>query len=244
MSEFEHKCSISDAIEGKMIHTRNLTKIQRYGGIEQNILQNVNVDIEAGEFVCLLGPSGSGKSSLMNLFGLIDTPTSGDLLMMGHDLTKLKERQRINLRRGSIGNVFQDFGLIEELNVFENIELPLQYLKYNKQNRYSKVSAVLDRLNITHLKKYYPKQLDGLHQQLVGVGRAIVIEPDILLADEPTGCLNSNSGSKIMEVLNSINEQGTTIVMATHSANDADKAQRIVQIFDGHIITENIKNRL
>jgi len=227
-----------------MIHTRNLTKIQRYSGIEQNILQNVNIDIEAGEFVCLLGPSGSGKSSLMNMFGLIDTPTSGNLLMMGHDVTNLKERQRINLRRGSIGNIFQSFGLIEELNVFENIELPLQYLKYNKQSRYSKVMAVLDRLNIMHLKKYYPKQLDGLHQQLVGVGRAIVIEPDILLADEPTGCLNSNSGSKIMNILSSINEQGTTIVMATHSANEADKAQRIVQIFDGHIITENIKNRL
>ncbi|MCU4163045.1 ABC transporter ATP-binding protein [Carboxylicivirga caseinilyticus] len=227
-----------------MIHTRNLTKIHRNGGVEQTILQNVNIDIEAGEFVCLLGPSGSGKTTLMNIFGLIDTPTSGDFLMMGYDVTKLKERQRINLRRGSIGNIFRNFGLIDELNVYENIELPLQYLKYNKQHRFKKVNSILEELNITHLKSYYTNQLNGLQQQLVGIGRAMVIDPDIILADEPTGCLNSSSGSTIMNTLNLINEKGTTIVMASHSANDAEKSQRIIQVFDGHIITENIKNRL
>jgi len=227
-----------------MIHTRNLSKIQRNGGIEQSILQNVNIDIEAGEFDCLLGPSGSGKSSLMNIFGLIDIPSSGNLIMMGHDVTHLKERQRINLRRGSIGNIFQNFGLIEELNAFENVELPLQYLKYNKKNRYNKVNAIFERLNMAHLKSFYPKQLNNMQQQLIGIGRAMVIEPDFILADEPTGCLNSNAGSHIMDVLNTLNETGTTIIMASHSANEAEKAQRIIQLFDGHVITENIKNRL
>ncbi len=240
----EQRCTLSDTIKGDMIHTRNLTKIHRNAGVEQTILQNVNIDIEAGEFVCLLGPSGSGKTTLMNIFGLIDTPTSGDLLMMKHDVTNLKERQRINLRRGSIGNVFQKFGLIEELTAYENIELPLQYLKYSKKIRYQKVNTVLEQLNITHLKSYYPSQLSGLHQQLVDIGRAIVIDPDIILADEPTGCLTSGDGSTIMNTLNEINEGGKTIVMATHSPNDANKAQRIVQLFDGHVITENIKNRL
>lgn len=227
-----------------MIHARNISKVQRTGALEQIILQNVNIDIEAGEFVCLLGPSGSGKSSLINIFGLIDIPTSGNLIMMGHDVTHLKERQRIHLRRGSIGYVFRNFGLIEELNAFENIELPLQYLKYSKKNRLQKVNDVLRLLNVSHLKSFYPHQLSSIQQQLVGIARAVVINPDIVLADEPTGCLNSNGGSHVMNVLNMLNENGTTIVMASHSANEAEKAQRVIQLFDGHVITENIKNRL
>ncbi len=244
MYDNEHKCSNIGQNEKKMIHTRNLTKQYRSGGIEHTILQNVNIDIEAGEFVSLLGPSGSGKSSLINMFGLIDVPSSGNLILMGHDVTHLKERQRVNLRRGSIGFIFQDFGLIEELNAFENLELPLQYLKYSKKIRFNKVNAILERLNIAHLRSFYPKQLTSAQKQLIGIGRALVIEPDIILADEPTGCLNSTGGSSIMQTLNSINESGSTIVMATHSANEAEKAQRTIQLFDGHIITENIKQRL
>lgn len=227
-----------------MIHTRNLTKQFRSGGVEHIILQNVNIDIEEGEFISLLGPSGSGKTSLINMFGLIDVPSEGNLILMGHDVTHLKERQRVNLRRGSIGFIFKDFGLIEELNAFENIELPLQYLKYPKKIRTNKVNTVLERLNIAHLKSFYPKQLTGVQKQLIGIARALVIEPDIILADEPTGCLNSTGGSTIMQTLTSINETGSTVVIATHSASEAEKTQRTIQLFDGHVITKNIKTRL
>jgi len=163
---------------------------------------------------------------------------------LGHEITQLKERQRINLRRGSVGFVFQNFGLIEELTAGENIELPLQYLKYSKKERLKKVNEMLEKMNIAHRKKYFPRQLSGLQQQLVAIGRALAVDPDLILADEPTGSLNSADGDKILEVLSSLNEQGQTILMATHSASDAEKAQRIIQIFDGHIVTENIKNRL
>lgn len=227
-----------------MIHTRNLTKVHRNGGVERKILQNVNVDIEVGDFVGLLGPSGSGKTSLLNMFGLIDVPTSGELLFMGHDVTKLKERQRINLRRGSIGFVFQDFGLIAELSVFENIELPLQYLGYSGRDRKVKVNAMLEQMSISHLKGFFPKHLTGLQKQLVALARAVVINPDIILCDEPTGCLNSTEGSSFMEVLYSLHETEMTIVVATHSAYEAEKTQRIVQLFDGHIITESNKANL
>lgn len=235
---------IRTQMNNKMIHTQNLTKSRRRGGIEQTILQNVNIDIDNGEFVCLLGPSGSGKSTLLNIIGLIDTPSSGILTLMGYDVTNLNDRQRMILRRGSIGFVFKNFGLIEELNAYENIELPLQYLKHNKKTRINKVEAMFEKLNIAHLKSFYPRQLTPMQQQLVGIGRAMIIEPDLVLADEPTGSLNSNSGSQILEVLNRFNEEGKTILMATHSINDADKAQRIIQLYDGHIITENIKNKL
>ncbi|MCU4176344.1 ABC transporter ATP-binding protein [Carboxylicivirga sp. N1Y90] len=227
-----------------MIHTRNLTKVHRNGGVERKILQNVNVDIEAGDFVGLLGPSGSGKSTLVNMFGLIELPTSGELLFMGHDITRLKERQRVNLRRGSIGFVFQDFGLIEELSVFENIELPLQYLGYKRKDRVMKVNSILEQMSVSHLKGFFPKHLTGLQKQLVALARAVVIDPSVILADEPTGCLNSNEGSSFMEVLYSLHEKGTTIVMATHSAYEAQKTQRVVQLYDGHIITDSIKGDL
>ncbi len=227
-----------------MIHTRDLSKILRIGSIETTVLQNVNIDIEQGEFVVILGPSGSGKSSLLNMIGLIDTPSSGELFFMGHDVSRLKERQRSNLRRGGIGYVFQNFGLIDELNVYENIELPLQYLKFSKSERQKRVTEVLSKLQITHIKHYFPKQIPSLQKQLVGIARAIVSKPDILLADEPTGNLSSACGNKVMDVLTSLNEDGLTTVMATHSANEADRGQRVIQLYDGHIITENIKNRL
>ena len=227
-----------------MIHARNIVKTFRSEGFENVVLQNVNVDIESGEFVAVLGPSGSGKTTLLNILGLVDIPTSGEFLYLGHEITKLKERQRINLRRGSVGFVFQNFGLIDELTAGENIELPLQYLKYPKKERVRKVNEVLEKMNIAHRKKYFPRQLSGLQQQLVSIGRALVVDPDLILADEPTGSLNSSDGGKVLELFSSLNEQGHTILMATHSASDAEKAQRVIQIFDGHIVTENIKNRL
>lgn len=227
-----------------MIHARNLTKVVRDGSIEITVLQNVNIDIEQGEYVVILGPSGSGKSTLINMIGLIETPSSGELFFMGHEISRLKGRQLSNLRRGGIGFVFQNFGLIDELSVYENIELPLKYLKYNKKERQVKVNEVLSKLQISHLRQYFPKQLSALQKQLVGIGRAVIIKPDLIIADEPTGNLTSASGNKIMEVLSSLNEEGYTVVMATHSAVEADRGQRVIQLFDGHVITENIKNRL
>jgi len=227
-----------------MIHTRNLTKILRNGAVETPILQNVNIDIEAGEFVAILGPSGSGKSTLINMIGLLDKPSSGELFFMGHEISRLKERQRNNLRRGGIGFIFQNFGLIDELNVYENIDLPLQYLKYSKKNRQKKVDEILSKFQISHLRNYYPTQLSSLQKQLVAIGRAVITNPEILVADEPTGSLTSTCGNKIMEVLSSLSEEGLTIIMATHSVNDADRGQRVIQLFDGHVITENIKMRL
>jgi len=227
-----------------MIHTRNLTKIIRNGIIETAILQNVNIDIEAGEFVAILGPSGSGKSTLINLIGLIDTQTSGDLYFMGHEISQLKERQRNNLRRGGIGFIFQNFGLIDELNVYENIELPLRYLKFSKKIRQQKVNEVMAKFQVSHLRNYYPSQLAAVQKQLVAIGRAVIIDPELIIADEPTGNLASSCGNKIMEVLSSLSEEGKTIIMATHSASEADRGQRVIQLFDGHVISENIKARL
>lgn len=227
-----------------MIHTRNLTKIIRSGSIETAILQNVNIDIEDGEFVSILGPSGSGKSSLINLIGLIERPSSGEVFFMGQEISQLKERQRHNLRRGGIGFIFKDFGLIDELNVYENVELPLQYLKYSKKVRSAKVNEVLSRMQVSHLKSYFPKQLPSFQKQLVAIGRAIVINPELILADEPTGSLKSAEGNKILHTLSELNEQGQTIIMATHSAREAEQGQRIIQLFDGHVVTENIKSQL
>lgn len=227
-----------------MIHARNLTKVLRNGAIETTILQNVNIDIEQGEFVAILGPSGSGKTSLINTIGLIDKPTSGELFFMGHEVSRLKERQRSNLRRGGIGFIFQNFGLIDELNVYENIELPLQYLKYSKKERQAKVNEILAKFQISHLKQYFPKQLSALQKQLVAIGRVVVTKPDLIIADEPTGNLSSACGNKVMDTLSLLNEEGYTIVMATHSATEAERGQRVVQLFDGHVVTENIKSRL
>ncbi|TRX65788.1 ABC transporter ATP-binding protein [Carboxylicivirga sp. M1479] len=227
-----------------MIHARNLTKVVRNGSIETTVLQNVNLDIEESEYVVILGPSGSGKTSLINTIGLIDKPSSGEMFFMGHEVSRLKERQRSNLRRGGIGFVFQNFGLIDELNVLENIELPLQYLKYSKKNRQEQVQKMLSKFQLTHLKQYYPNQLSALQKQMVAIARAYVINPDVLIADEPTGNLLSADGNKVMDVLSALNEEGLTIVMATHSATEADKGQRVIQLYDGHVITENIKNRL
>ena len=227
-----------------MIHTRNLTKILRNGDVETALLQNVNIDIAPGDFVALLGPSGSGKSTLINMLGLLDKPCSGELFFLGHEISRLTERQRNRLRKGSVGFVFRNFGLIDELTVYENIELPLQYLRYSKKDRHRKVDETLSKFHVSHLRNYYPDQLSSLQKQLTVIGRALINQPEILLADEPTGNLSSTGGNRVMEVLSLLSEEGQTIVMATHSVSEADKGRRVIQLFDGHVVSENMTTRL
>ncbi|TAJ12168.1 ABC transporter ATP-binding protein [Marinilabiliaceae bacterium JC017] len=227
-----------------MLHARNLVKVYRTEDVETVALSNVNIDIEKGEFVAVMGPSGCGKTTLLNILGLLDTPTSGEVFFMGYDVGKYKERKRIQLRRGNIGFVFQNFNLIDELTVFENVELPLIYLKYGRRERQKRVEAVLERLTLAHRCRHYPVQLSGGQQQFVAIARALVTNPNLILADEPTGNLDSANGDDVMGLLGELNEEGMTVVTVTHSPSDADKTNRIIQLFDGHVITESIRGRL
>jgi putative ABC transport system ATP-binding protein len=227
-----------------MISTKDLTKVFRTDEVETTALNQVNLDVQNGEFVAIMGPSGCGKSTLLNIVGLLDNPTSGELFFDGTEVSKFKERQRTNLRRGNIGFVFQSFNLIDELTVYENVELPLLYMKVSASQRKTMVNEVLDRMKISHRKKHFPQQLSGGQQQRVAISRAVVTKPKLILADEPTGNLDSANGEEVMNLLTELNKDGTTIVMVTHSPSDADKAHRIVQLFDGHIVTENIKKIL
>jgi len=227
-----------------MIKTEKLTKIFRTDEIETTALNNVDLSVEKGEFVAIMGPSGCGKSTLLNLVGLLDNPSSGKLLFSGNDVSDYKERQRTNLRKGNVGFVFQSFNLIDELTVFENIELPLLYMKVPAKERKERVDKVLDRMQMGHRKKHFPQQLSGGQQQRVAIARAVVSNPQLILADEPTGNLDSANGEEVMKLLKELNEEGTTIVMVTHSPSDSEYAHRIVQLFDGHIVTENIKKIL
>jgi putative ABC transport system ATP-binding protein len=227
-----------------MISTKDLTKVFRTDEVETTALNQVNLDVQNGEFVAVMGPSGCGKSTLLNIVGLLDNPTSGELYFDGTEVSKFKERQRTNLRRGNIGFVFQSFNLIDELTVYENVELPLLYMKVSGSERKTMVNEVLDRMKISHRKKHFPQQLSGGQQQRVAISRAVVTKPKLILADEPTGNLDSANGEEVMNLLTELNKDGTTIVMVTHSPSDADKAHRIVQLFDGHIVTENIKKIL
>jgi putative ABC transport system ATP-binding protein len=227
-----------------MISTKDLTKVFRTDEVETTALNKVNLDVQKGEFVAIMGPSGCGKSTLLNIVGLLDNPTSGELYFDGTEVAKFKERQRTNLRRGNIGFVFQSFNLIDELTVYENVELPLLYMKVSASQRKAMVNEVLDRMKISHRKKHFPQQLSGGQQQRVAISRAVVTKPKLILADEPTGNLDSANGEEVMNLLTELNKDGTTIVMVTHSPSDADKAHRIVQLFDGHIVTENIKKIL
>ena len=201
----------------------------------------MSLHIEKGEFVAIMGPSGCGKSTLLNIVGMLDNPTGGEYFFDAIEVSKFRENQRTNIRKGNIGFVFQSFNLIDELNVYENVELPLLYLKMSGSERKKKVTAVLDRLNITHRSKHFPQQLSGGQQQRVAIARAVVANPKLILADEPTGNLDSANGEEVMSLLTGLNEEGTTIVMVTHSPSDAEKAHRIVHLFDGHIVTENIR---
>jgi len=222
-----------------MIKTQKLTKIFQTDEIETSALNEVNFNVKKGEFVAIMGPSGCGKSTLLNIVGLLDNPTGGSYLFNGVDVSKMRESQRTALRKGNIGFVFQSFNLIDELNVFENVEMPLIYLKMSASERKARVEAILERMKISHRRKHFPRQLSGGQQQRVAIARAVAANPGLILADEPTGNLDSNNGLEVMNLLAELNNEGTTIVMVTHSQHDADFAHRIVNLFDGQIITEN-----
>src|SRR3989304_1806552 len=227
-----------------MFKTNDLTKIFRTDEVETTALNNVKLEIKAGEFVAIMGPSGCGKSTLLNIIGLLDNPSGGEYYFNGIEVAKFRESQRTNLRKGNIGFVFQSFNLIDELTVYENVELPLLYLKVSPGERRKKVNEVLERMKITHRKKHFPQQLSGGQQQRVAIARSVITRPQLILADEPTGNLDSANGEEVMALLTELNNEGTTIIMVTHSPSDADKAHRIVQLFDGHIVTENIRQIL
>ena len=231
-------------MENSFISTKELVKVFRTDEVETTALNKVNLDISDKEFVAVMGPSGCGKSTLLNILGLLDNPTGGELYFMGQEVGGFSERNRTNLRKGNIGFVFQSFNLIDELNVYENVELPLLYLKVSGSERKKMVGAVLDRMKISHRKKHFPQQLSGGQQQRVAIARAVVSNPKLILADEPTGNLDSANGEEVMNLLTELNKEGTTIVMVTHSPSDAEYAHRIVQLFDGHVVTENIKKSL
>ncbi len=224
-----------------MIKTENLTKIFRTDEVETIALSNVSLEIPTGEFVAIMGPSGCGKSTLLNLLGLLDNPTEGKYYFLGQEVADFTERQRARLRKENIGFIFQNFNLIDELTVFENVELPLIYLDYSAKERKAKVEEVLERMQITHRKKHFPLQLSGGQQQRVAVARAVVANPKLILADEPTGNLDSSHGEEVMNLIEGLNKNGTTVVIVTHSQRDAEYSQRIVRLFDGQIITENIR---
>ncbi len=227
-----------------MIKTEELTKVFRTDEVETTALNKVTMEIKSGEFVAVMGPSGCGKSTLLNIVGLLDNPSGGLLYFDDIEVAKYKERQRTNLRKGNIGFVFQSFNLIDELTVYENVELPLLYMKVSSSERKKLVNDVLDRMKIAHRKKHFPQQLSGGQQQRVAISRAVVTNPKLILADEPTGNLDSANGEEVMNLLTELNKDGTTIVMVTHSPTDAEKAHRIIHLFDGHIVTENIKHVL
>lgn len=224
-----------------MIRTSNLTKVYRTDEVETLALNNVNVHVQEGEFVAVMGPSGCGKSTLLNVLGLLDNPSEGEYHFNGNEVSGYKERQRTNLRKSNIGFIFQSFNLIDELTVYENVELPLLYIKMPASERKQRVNNILDRMKIAHRAKHFPQQLSGGQQQRVAVARAVVTDPKLILADEPTGNLDSANGEEVMNMLTQLNSEGTTIVMVTHSPTDAEYAHRIIQLFDGHVVTENIK---
>jgi putative ABC transport system ATP-binding protein len=224
-----------------MIKTTDLTKLYRTDEVETTALDKVSLDINGGEFVAIMGPSGCGKSTLLNILGLLDNPTSGSMLFLDLEVSGFSERQRANTRKANIGFVFQSFNLIDELTVYENVELPLFYLGVPSGEREKRVNQVLERMQIMHRKNHFPQQLSGGQQQRVAVGRAIVANPKLILADEPTGNLDSAHGNEVMMLLTQLNEEGTTIIMVTHSTHDAEYSHRVIHLFDGHIVSENIK---
>ena len=224
-----------------MIKTVNLTKIFRTDEVETTALNEVSFEVSKGEFVAIMGPSGSGKSTLLNILGLLDNPSGGEYFFLDKEVGGFSERQRANLRKQNIGFVFQNFNLIDELTVFENVELPLIYLGKSSSERKKRVDEVLEQMQIIHRKKHFPLQLSGGQQQRVAVARAVIANPSLILADEPTGNLDSSHGEEVMNLLTELNSNGTTIIMVTHSQRDAGYSRRIVQLFDGQLITENIK---
>ena len=223
-----------------MIKTEKLSKTFRTEEVETLALRDVSIHIEEGEFVAVMGPSGCGKSTLLNILGLLDNPTGGSYLLDGVDVSHFKEPGRTRLRKGVIGFVFQSFNLIDELNVRENIELPLLYMGVSAAGRRRKVQEAMDRMQIAHRVKHFPRQLSGGQQQRVAIARAVVARPRLILADEPTGNLDSRNGLEVMNLLTELHEEGTIIVMVTHSQHDAGFAGRVINLFDGQLVTETI----
>ncbi|PST83537.1 phosphonate ABC transporter ATP-binding protein [Pedobacter yulinensis] len=223
-----------------MITIENLQKVYKTEEIETTALNGINMHVAEGEFVSIMGPSGCGKSTLLNVMGLLDKPESGSYRFLDTELLTLRDRDRSAFRKKNMGFVFQNFNLIDELTVFENIELPLIYNKVNASERKKLVNEIIERMNIVNRNKHFPQQLSGGQQQRVAVARALVNRPKLVLADEPTGNLDSAHGNEVMELLCELNEQGTTIVMVTHSAHDASFSNRIVNLKDGHVISEKI----
>ena len=226
-----------------MIKTKKLTKVYRTDEVETTALNGVSVDIEEGEYVAIMGPSGCGKSTLLNVLGLLDNPSDGEYHLLGEEVSQFSERQRANLRKHNIGFVFQSFNLIDELTIFENVELPLLYLGVPAAKRRERVNEVLEQLQMMPRAKHFPQQLSGGQQQRAAVARAVVAEPKLILADEPTGNLDSAHGDEVMNILTELNENGTTIVMVTHSPAYADYSRRVIHLFDGEVVTENIKEK-
>jgi putative ABC transport system ATP-binding protein len=221
-----------------MLKIESLTKVFRTEEVETTALNNVSMEVREGEFIAVMGPSGCGKSTLLNILGLLDNPTSGKYRLDGREVSSLKEKDRTQERKGKIGFVFQSFNLIEEMSVFENVELPLVYMRIPKAERKKRVEDALRRMNISHRSRHFPNQLSGGQQQRVAIARAVIANPKLILADEPTGNLDSKNGFEVMTLLTELNREGTTIVMVTHSQRDAAYSHRIINLFDGEIVAE------
>ena len=221
-----------------MITVSNLSKIFRTEEVETTALNGVSFEIKDGEFVAVMGPSGCGKSTLLNILGLLDNPSDGSYMLLGTEVGKLREKERTKFRKGNIGFIFQSFNLIDELNVYENIELPLKYMNIPSAERKQKVTDIMKRMSISHRAKHFPQQLSGGQQQRVAIARAVVAGPKLILADEPTGNLDSKNGREVMKMLKELNADGTTIVMVTHSQKDAGYADRVINLFDGQIVND------
>ena len=219
-----------------MIQISNLKKVFHYSDVYTVALGGINMEIDEGEFVAIMGPSGCGKTTLLNILGLLDNPSEGNYLLDGVEVSRLKESQRTALRKGKIGFVFQSFNLIDELNVEQNVELPLKYMGIKAEERKTRVTEILRRLGIAHRAKHYPNELSGGQQQRVAIARAVVCNPRLILADEPTGNLDTRNGKEVMDLLAELNDDGTTVVMVTHSQRDASYAHRIVNMLDGFIV--------
>jgi putative ABC transport system ATP-binding protein len=224
-----------------MLKLHNLTRVYQTEDVETSALNNVNIEIAQGEFVAIMGPSGCGKSTLLNTIGMLDSPSSGDYIFNGENVAGYSEKQLSVIRKHSIGFIFQNFNLIDELTVAENIELALIYHKIPAAERKAKVAKVMDKVGIAHRAKHLPSQLSGGQQQRVAVARAVVGDQKMILADEPTGNLDSAHGQEVMEMLQALNDEGTTIVMVTHSPAHADYARRTINLFDGHVVAESVR---
>jgi putative ABC transport system ATP-binding protein len=223
-----------------MIKTTDLTKIFRTDEVETTALDHISLEVKKGEFVAIMGPSGCGKSTLLNIIGLVDQPSAGLYYFDGHNVSSLNENERTRMRKGNIGFVFQSFNLIDDLTVSENIELPLVYMHVRETERKKSVEAILERMKIGHRKNHFPQQLSGGQQQRVAIARAVVANPKLILADEPTGNLDSKNGIEVINLLTELNKEGTTIIMVTHSDRDAGYAHRVVNLFDGQVVNEKI----